>query len=54
VAAGGLEFGAAFQQGRELGRLVFGQGAGMAGEPAGGFVDCRRGRGVLAGGCWSR
>jgi hypothetical protein len=39
-----VEFGAAFQQGLELGPLVFGQGVGMAGEPAGDVADGRRGR----------
>jgi hypothetical protein len=56
VAAGGPEFGAAFQQGLELGLLVFGQGVRMAGEPAGDFPDTRRGRpsGALPGRCCSR
>ncbi len=41
MGGGGLEFGAAFQQGLELGLLVFGQGIRMAGEPAGDFPDAR-------------
>ena len=41
VAAGGLEFGAAFQQRLEPGLLVFGQGIRMAGEPAGDLPDTR-------------
>jgi hypothetical protein len=44
VAGGGLEFGAAFQQGLQLGPLVFGQGVGMAGEPTGDLADSRRSR----------
>jgi hypothetical protein len=42
VAGSGTELGAAFQQGLELGPLVFGQGVGMAGEPAGDLADGRR------------
>jgi hypothetical protein len=41
---GGVEFGAAFQQGLELGLLVFGQGVRMAGEPTGDLPDGRRRR----------
>ena len=46
-----LKFGAASQQGLELGLLVFGQGIGMAGEPAGDLPDGRwRRRGRRCGG----
>jgi hypothetical protein len=41
MGGGGLEFGAAFQQGLELGLLIFGQGIRMAGEPAGDIPDGR-------------
>ncbi len=47
---GGLEFGPASQQGPELRPLVFGEGVGMAGKPAGDFANARRWRCERRGG----
>jgi hypothetical protein len=44
LVAGGLEFGAAAEDGFEPGPLVLGEGVRAAGEPAGDVADGRRGR----------
>jgi hypothetical protein len=44
VAVGGPQFGAAVQQGVELGFVVVGQGVGVPGESAGDLAGGRRGR----------
>jgi hypothetical protein len=44
LVAGGLEFGAAAEDGFEPGPLVLGDGVRAAGEPAGDVADGRRGR----------
>jgi hypothetical protein len=43
LLSGGLEFGAVFQHGLEPGLVVFGEGVGVAGEPAGDVADGGRG-----------
>jgi hypothetical protein len=51
LVAGGLQFGAAVEDGLEQGLLVLGQGVGVAGEPVRDVADGRRagGSGALAG-----